>query len=568
MKRSNKKIKEADISIDTDLIKDGNASSFITGREAVDRLNSLESGMPVRVKWGNAEDSTVRQSLYMGKSENSFSSSVYNFFDNSGISGFASASESFISDGRIELDFDNNNAEEVNSLTVLVKDRGNTMTESKDLKESYNGTVDQDGNYTYYPDIKSWDDLRNELKAAGCDEFFIDKTIKSSEDCYNDPESPSTLETSPICMEFLIGGANTSNLEQSDADNFNKIFKYFNYPRRCKASYMFDFCDVSEFNESQNLKEDASDYEYYSGQLNKIAEDISVLCREASSAGKSSLTRSLNRIYDQLEAIPDDYLVESQSVFKSGSYIITESVDGNYEVYNESNGIKDIFSRKSLRSILGESGMKEFIRFKKNKLSEAIVPASNLDFAHQELAIIQSEVEKIAGLKSEDTSNELYTDLLTNLDKVIKVISDHIAEQPIGTVVGGSEPTSTEAVPDEAGLDMTTPDEDSIEDDGDFDESQKVGGKVLKEGSDYIDSYASSTTISDALAELRFKPSEFANFIADDFDEHAAMDSYEDEKWNDCLSELSGASKQCASIYKAVEDKYSDIWTNRDNDEE
>lgn len=70
------------------------------------------------------------------------------------------------------------------------------------------------------------------------------------------------------------------------------------------------------------------------------------------------------------------------------------------------------------------------------KLTEQVVPASELGFKHQELAKIEDEVALISKLKGEDPGNELYTDLLGCFDKAIEILKDAINEDPVGTVVG------------------------------------------------------------------------------------------------------------------------------------
>ena len=72
-------------------------------------------------------------------------------------------------------------------------------------------------------------------------------------------------------------------------------------------------------------------------------------------------------------------------------------------------------------------------------LVEAEVPASQLDFKHQQLAKIQADIESIAELKAEDTSNDLYTALLDCYDEMVEVLTKAIAEDPVGTVVGSDE---------------------------------------------------------------------------------------------------------------------------------
>lgn len=72
-------------------------------------------------------------------------------------------------------------------------------------------------------------------------------------------------------------------------------------------------------------------------------------------------------------------------------------------------------------------------------INENEVPASQLDFKHEQLAKVQSDIEVIAELKAEDTSNDLYTDLLDAYDKVVEILTDAIAEDPVGTVIGTDE---------------------------------------------------------------------------------------------------------------------------------
>lgn len=82
------------------------------------------------------------------------------------------------------------------------------------------------------------------------------------------------------------------------------------------------------------------------------------------------------------------------------------------------------------------------------KLDEAEIPASQLDFKHEQLAKVQADIEVIAGLKAEDTSNSLYTDLLDAYDKVVEILTDAISEDPVGTVIGSDK--------EDTGLTVTT----------------------------------------------------------------------------------------------------------------
>ena len=91
------------------------------------------------------------------------------------------------------------------------------------------------------------------------------------------------------------------------------------------------------------------------------------------------------------------------------------------------------------------------------ELIEKEVPASQLDFKHQQLAKVQDDIEIIAELKAEDTSNDLYTNLLDAYDKIVEILTDAIAEDPIGTVIGSDESS------DEVGL---TVDEEPVDVEG------------------------------------------------------------------------------------------------------
>lgn len=83
---------------------------------------------------------------------------------------------------------------------------------------------------------------------------------------------------------------------------------------------LFESVDNLFDSDSFNLKENDSkvvkeedDQEYFSRQLASLLEEVSDLSKEAFHSGKSKLYRSLERIYMELEAIPDDYLLESKT---------------------------------------------------------------------------------------------------------------------------------------------------------------------------------------------------------------------------------------------------------------
>lgn len=93
------------------------------------------------------------------------------------------------------------------------------------------------------------------------------------------------------------------------------------------------------------------------------------------------------------------------------------------------------------------------------ELVEDEIPASQLDFKHQQLAKVQSDIELIAGLKAEDTSNDLYTNLLDAYDKIVEVLTDAIAEDPVGTVVGDNNSDTGLTVDTDDSIDIDTDEE-------------------------------------------------------------------------------------------------------------
>ena len=98
-------------------------------------------------------------------------------------------------------------------------------------------------------------------------------------------------------------------------------------------------------------------------------------------------------------------------------------------------------------------------------LNEAEVPASQLDFKHQQLSKVQADIESIAELKAEDTSNDLYTNLLDAYDKIVEILTDAIAEDPVGTVVDNDEVglEISDEPTDEMAPESEIPAEDEIE---------------------------------------------------------------------------------------------------------
>lgn len=99
----------------------------------------------------------------------------------------------------------------------------------------------------------------------------------------------------------------------------------------------------------------------------------------------------------------------------------------------------------------------------KDELKEAVVPASQLDFKHQQLAKVQDDIKVISELKAEDTSNDLYTKLLDSYDKIVTILTDSIAEDPVGTVVGDGFDTGLETTEEPIEEPVNEPTEEPIE---------------------------------------------------------------------------------------------------------
>lgn len=427
-----KRINEADVAVDTDLLDMGNAESFITGQEALDKLNASEAGIPVVVRWGKDSDAPKRQSLYMGVSEGTYGD-IYNFYDGSGISGYASSSTGFIKDGNIAFDFDNNDANEVARLTNDVKNQGN-FEESDKLEESK----------TFYEIPEDLQKIIDGLSSDVDDPMYDDGYEVPDEllDLSNNPpknmrvkdwmriEAPFEyqLDSIPadVTFEDLYNGQNGDFLSDIDSDPRNKVL-----------DILYDIYDLQSDKSKGDLVLSRLGFE-------NLREDENV-----------SFEPVEDRLFDLLSVSSSEYKKEGRD--KSVQIYPTDK--GNFNLRTPADGShpmgKDIVTvayDALIKDEDDEISLKELGYFDdytnmvlaSDGLNEAEIPASNLDFAHQELAIIQSEIEKIAGLKSEDTANDLYTGLLEVLDKAVEVLSDYIAEQPIGTVVGDSEPSMSE----------------------------------------------------------------------------------------------------------------------------
>lgn len=93
-----------------------------TGSKAVEELEKLEKGMPLRVKVRAEGDFT--QAIYMGKAEVQ-NREVYNFFTGDGLTGMFGLSPNFIKNNPdIEITFDANDMMEVGRLAAMIRKHG------------------------------------------------------------------------------------------------------------------------------------------------------------------------------------------------------------------------------------------------------------------------------------------------------------------------------------------------------------------------------------------------------------------------------------------------------------
>ena len=460
----NKLVKEADIAVDTNLIDMGEGSSFITGTEALTKLKSLEVGMPVVVKWSTESSSPAKQSIFVGIAEGPYGN-VFDFYDGEGVTGISSASEGFIKNGKVSFDFDNNDATEVARLTNEVKSQSGIVEESGEDSESLN-----EGEAFY----KIPEDLQKIIDgfSTNVDDPMYDNGYEVPDellDLANNPPKNMRVKDwmriiapfeyqldripSDITFENLYNGIDDGFLTNIDSDPRNEVL-----------DKLYDIYDLDKDKELANKIWTSLGFErWFESEEPKVSE-----------------TAVESRLLDLVKTVNSEYSLDNVQLYTTdkGNYNIRTKADESNPIGKDivtvsySALIKDEDDEIALRDLgYFDDYINNMINGSEG-LTESVIPASNLDFAHQELAIIQGEIEKIAGLKSEDTANDLYTDLLEVLDKAVEVLSDHIAEQPIGTVVGDepvSAPTPVEPTP-ELPMDMPmgesetlTEDEDTLE---------------------------------------------------------------------------------------------------------
>ena len=453
----NKLVKEADIAVDTNLIDMGEGSSFITGTEALTKLKSLEVGMPVVVKWGAEDDSPSKQSIFVGIAEGPYGD-VFDFYDGEGVTGISSASEGFIKNGKVSFDFDNNDATEVTRLTNEVKSQSGIVEESAEGSESLN----EDEAFYKIPE-----DLQKIIDgfSTNVDDPMYDNGYEVPDellDLANNPPKNMRVKDwmriiapfeyqldripSDITFENLYNGVDDGFLTNIDSDPRNEIL-----------DKLYDIYDLDKDKELADKIWTSLGFErWFESEEPKVSE----------SAVES-------RLLDLVQTVNSEYSLDDVQLYTTdkGNYNIRTKADESNPIGKDivtvsySTLIKDEDDEIALRDL---GYFNDYINMidGSEELTESIIPASNLDFAHQELSIIQGEIEKIAGLKSEDTANDLYTDLLAALDKAVEILSKHISEQPIGTVVG-DEPAS---IPMNEPMDVSMGESEKLtEDDNDID---------------------------------------------------------------------------------------------------
>lgn len=428
----NKLVKEADIAVDTNLIDMGEGSSFITGTEALTKLKSLEVGMPVVVKWGAEDNSPSKQSIFVGIAEGPYGD-VFDFYDGEGVTGISSASEGFIKNGKVSFDFDNNDATEVTRLTNEVKSQSGIVEESAEGSESLN----EDEAFYKIPE-----DLQKIIDgfSTNVDDPMYNNGYEVPDellDLANNPPKNMRVKDwmriiapfeyqldripSDITFENLYNGVDDGFLTNIDSDPRNEIL-----------DKLYDIYDLDKDKELADKIWTSLGFErWFESEEPKVSESTVE-----------------NRLLDLVQTINSKYSLDDIQLYTTdkGNYNIRTKADESNPIGKDivtvsySALIKDEDDEIALRDL---GYFNDYINMidGSEELTESIIPASNLDFAHQELSIIQGEIEKIAGLKSEDTANDLYTDLLAALDKAVEILSKHISEQPIGTVVG-DEPVS------------------------------------------------------------------------------------------------------------------------------
>ena len=102
-------------------VRDIKHISNVSGKNAINILNHLKVGSPLRVKV--SKNYSFEQVIYLGISEVQ-NTIAYNFFNGKGISGYFALSERFINNNldNVELEFSNNDACEVNYLLKIIKE--------------------------------------------------------------------------------------------------------------------------------------------------------------------------------------------------------------------------------------------------------------------------------------------------------------------------------------------------------------------------------------------------------------------------------------------------------------
>jgi len=264
--------------------------------------------------------------------------------------------------------------------------------------------------------------------------------------------------------------------------------------------------DCEHYFDEFDIKQETIDGESYNVvDLSKInAKETETLAEESTEDMKTIAVR-VQRVIDMVDKLPgtpaddnDNYskknmvkkeLAEIVEDLETGvlyrpakkeSQELTEGTDGLESVrdnlrtilntLNDEGSIDTDYCRDLIIECLDDLAVIGFehLNYESEKLEEAVVPASQLDFKHTQLGQVQDMVRIIAELKAEVTSNVLYTDLMDGYDKLIKILTDAITEDPIGTVVGDGF---------ETGLDIVSP--EPVADEG---PSIEINGEDMSPG--------------------------------------------------------------------------------------
>lgn len=106
--------------IQKDTVYKDSSAGIMSGKSATDVLDTLEIGIPLKVK--TSIDSEFKQAIYVGKGEVQ-GRLAYRFFDGCGVDGVFALSKQFIHNNtdKIQFDFEHNEPKKVKELRCRMK---------------------------------------------------------------------------------------------------------------------------------------------------------------------------------------------------------------------------------------------------------------------------------------------------------------------------------------------------------------------------------------------------------------------------------------------------------------